>query len=202
MTPGQILINDVAVNPISKNVYVSASRGRGPDAAPLVVRVEPSGKVTPLSLDNIGHATVSLTRRARRRIPAARQNPRTTTITDMAFVNGNLLVAGMSNEEWSSALRSIPYPFNTAAKGTQLQIWHASHGRYETQSPVRTFVPYTIGGQAVRARRLHLHAAREDSDERSEAGRAGEGRHDCRSRRPATSRSTWCRIRRTATSTS
>ena len=57
---------------------------------------------------------------------------------------GNLMIAGMSNEEWSSALRSIPYPFKTASKGTQLQIWHASHGRYETQSPVRTFVPYTI----------------------------------------------------------
>jgi len=65
----------------------------------------------------------------------------------MAFVNGNLLVAGMSNEEWSSALRSIPYPFNAAAKGTQLQIWHASHGRYETEAPVRTFVPYTMAGQ-------------------------------------------------------
>src|SRR5215471_9998397 len=34
--PDQILINDVAVNPISKNVYVSAARGRGPDALPLV----------------------------------------------------------------------------------------------------------------------------------------------------------------------
>jgi hypothetical protein len=142
----QIMINDVAVNPISKNVYVSASRGRGPDAMALVVRVEASGLVTPLALDNIGHATVSLAD-APASDPSARQNPRTTTITDMAFVNGNLLVAGMSNEEWSSALRSIPYPFNTAAKGTQLQIWHASHGRYETQSPVRTFVPYTMGGQ-------------------------------------------------------
>src|SRR5678815_5386588 len=48
--PDQILINDVAVNPISKNVYVSAARGRGPDAMPLVVKVEPSGKVTPLSV--------------------------------------------------------------------------------------------------------------------------------------------------------
>jgi hypothetical protein len=113
---------------------------------PLVIRVEPSGKVTPLTLDSIGHASVSLTD-APASDPSARQNPRTTTITDMAFVNGSLLVAGMSNEEWSSALRSIPYPFNTAAKGTQLQIWHASHGRYETQAPVRTFVPYTLGGQ-------------------------------------------------------
>ena len=50
--PDQILVNDIAVNPISKNVYVSASRGRGPDAMPLVVKIEPSGKVTPLSLDN------------------------------------------------------------------------------------------------------------------------------------------------------
>jgi len=143
---GDILINDVAVNPISKNVYVSAARGRGPDAAPLVVRVDASGKLTLLPLDNIKHETVSLSD-----VPdanaAARQNPRTQTITDMAFVNGNVMVAGMSNEEWSSALRSIPYPFKTAAKGTQLQIWHASHGRYETQSPVRTFVLYTIDGQ-------------------------------------------------------
>jgi hypothetical protein len=144
--PDQILINDVAVNPISKNVYVSAARGRGPDAMPLVVKVEPSGAVTPLPLDNIAHASVALVD-APANDPAARRNPRTTTITDMEFVNGKLLVAGMSNEEWNSALRSIPYPFNTAAKGTQLQIWHASHGRFETQAPVRTFVPYTLGGE-------------------------------------------------------
>jgi len=145
--PDQILINDVAVNPISKNVYVSASRGRGPDAAALVIKVEPSGKVTPLSLDNIPHASVALVD-APADNPGARQNPRTTTITDMAFINGDLLVAGMSNEEWNSALRSIPYPFNSAGKGTQLQIWHASHGRFETEAPVRTFVPYTLGGQS------------------------------------------------------
>src|SRR6185436_16631020 len=145
--PDQILINDVAVNPISKNVYVSAARGRGPDAMPLVVKVEPSGKVTPLALENIPHASVALVD-APNNDPAARQNPRTTTITDMEFINGNLLVTGMSNEEWNSALRSIPYPFNSAAKGTQLQIWHASHGRFETQAPVRTFVPYKLGGES------------------------------------------------------
>ncbi len=144
--PDQILINDVAVNPISKNVYVSAARGRGPDALPLVVKVDTSGRVTLLSLDNIPHASVSLVD-APADDPSARQNPRTTTITDMEFINGNLLVTGMSNEEWNSALRSIPYPFSAAGKGTQLQIWHASHGRFETQAPVRTFVPYTLNGQ-------------------------------------------------------
>ena len=100
----------------------------------------------------------------------------------MAFVNGNLLVAGMSNEEWSSALRSIPYPFKTAGKGTQLQIWHASHGRYETQAPVRTFVPYTLGGQQYVLAAYTCTPLVKIPDERSEAGRTGEGRHDCRSR--------------------
>src|SRR5579862_3608030 len=36
VTADQILINDMKVNPISKNVYLSASRGRGPDALPLI----------------------------------------------------------------------------------------------------------------------------------------------------------------------
>ena len=142
----QIVLNDIAVNPVSKNVYLSASRGRGPDAMPLIMRVDGSGKVTPVSLDNARYASVSLAD-----APAAnstgRQNPRMQTITDMAYVNGNVLVAGLSNEEWSSTLRSIPYPFNAAPKGTTLQIWHSSHGRYETESPIRTFVPYTIAGQ-------------------------------------------------------
>jgi hypothetical protein len=146
ITPDQLVINDVTVNPVSKNVYLSASRGRGPDAMPLIVRVDGSGNVTTLSLDNAKHASVSLSDS-----PAAntsgRQNPRMQTITDMAFVNGNILVAGLSNEEWSSALRSIPYPFTVAPKGATLQIWHSSHGQYETQSPIRTFVPYTIAGQ-------------------------------------------------------
>jgi hypothetical protein len=146
ITPDQIVINDVAVNPVSKNVYLSASRGRGPDAMPLIVRVDTSGKVTPVALDSAKHASVSLAD-APASNTTGRQNPRMQTITDMAYVNGNIMVAGLSNEEWSSALRSIPYPFNAAPKGATLQIWHSSHGRYETESPIRTFVPYTISGQ-------------------------------------------------------
>jgi len=146
VTPDQIMINDVKVNPISKNVYLSASRGRGPDAMPLIVRVNAAGEVTSLPLDNVKHAAVSLSDVPAAN-PSARQDPRMMTITDMAYVNGNLMVAGLSNEEWSSALRTIPVPFKAASEGATLQIWHSSHGRYETASPVRTFVPYTIGGQ-------------------------------------------------------
>ena len=143
----QIVINDVKVNPISKNVYVSASRGRGPDAAPLIMRIDASGNLTAVALDNVRHESVSLVD-APANNPGGRGNPRMQTITDMNYVNGNVIVAGLSNEEWASALRSIPFPFNGAKQGATLQIWHSSHGRYETESPIRTFVPYTIGGQA------------------------------------------------------
>ncbi len=141
----QIVINDVVVNPISKNAYVSASRGKGPDAAPLIAKVDTNRKITMLSLDSAPNQAVSLVD-----APEAKsggRNPRMQTITDMTYVNGDLMVAGLSNEEWSSALRSIPFPFTSAEKGATLQIWHSSHGRYETQAPIRTFVPYDISGQ-------------------------------------------------------
>ncbi|HLQ78899.1 MAG TPA: hypothetical protein VK210_16190 [Terriglobia bacterium] len=146
IAPDQIIINDVTVNPVSKNVYVSASRGRSADAAPLIVKVDGTGALTLLPLDKIRNASVSLVD-APAANPSAQRNPRTQTITGMAYVNGNVMVAGLSNEEWKSALRSIPYPFKTASQGATIQIWHSSHGQYETESPVRTFVPYTIAGQ-------------------------------------------------------
>jgi hypothetical protein len=146
VTPDQILINDVKVNPISKNVYLSASRGRGPDAIPLILKVDASGTLSALSLDNAKHSSVSLVD-APASDTTARQDPRMQTITSMNYVDGSVVVAGLSNEEWSSALRSVPFPFKSASKGATLQIWHSSHGRFETEAPIRTFVPYTIGGQ-------------------------------------------------------
>jgi hypothetical protein len=144
----QIIINDVKVNPISKNAYLSVSRGRGPDAPGVIVKVDGSGQMSALALDNVKHSSASL-------VDAPKSgantgfggNARTQTITDIAFVNGNVIVAGLSNEEWSSALRSIPYPFGQVARGATVQIWHASHGDFETEAPVRTFVPYKIQGQ-------------------------------------------------------
>ena len=69
------------------------------------------------------------------------------TITHMAFIEGNLFVSGLSNEEFASKMRVIPYPFRTANEGTSVEIYHGSHGQLETFSPVFTFVPYEIDGE-------------------------------------------------------
>jgi hypothetical protein len=71
-------------------------------------------------------------------------NPRVRTIHDMHYVDGKVLVAGLSNQDFASDMRSIPFPFAKVEKGTGIRMWHSAHGRYETASPVRSFVPYTI----------------------------------------------------------
>jgi hypothetical protein len=145
-TPDQVLINDVVVNPISRNAYVSVSRGLGPTAAAVIVRVTPAGQLSTLSLDNVKHAKVALPNPGN--AGTGRANARAQSITDMGIADGRLFVAGLSNEEFSSTLRSVPLPFPASIdKGTSIEIWHTNHNRFETNAPVRVFVPYEIGGK-------------------------------------------------------
>ncbi len=115
----------MVVNPLSKKAYISVSRGRGPDAIPVILRADAAGKITELSLDNVKHSMVSLPDAPESK--EGRTNPRLETITHMAFVNGSVIVAGLSNEEFSSSLRSIPFPFQQAGKGASIEIYHGSH---------------------------------------------------------------------------
>jgi hypothetical protein len=147
-TADQIMINDVIVNPASKNIYVSVSRGRGPEATPVILRADSAGKLTEVSLDNIRHAKVALPNAPDENAKDQRGGSRRLeSITDLAYVDGKVFVAGLSNEEFSSTLRAIPYPFRDPDKGAGIEIFHGAHGRFETNAPVRTFVPYDIAGQ-------------------------------------------------------
>jgi hypothetical protein len=134
-----IRINDLAVNPASGNAYLSVTRGSGPDAAPVVMRVERSGQIAEFPLKDVPFAKAVL--------PNPSGKSRAQSITKLAFVKDRVIVAGLSNEEWASTLRSIPFPFTAADKGTSVQIYHGSHGRFETNAPVRTFVPYDVNGE-------------------------------------------------------
>src|SRR5262245_21594190 len=145
-TADQVLVNDVVVNPISRNAYVSVARGLGPTAAAVIVRVTPAGQLSTLSLDNVKHAKVALPNPGN--VGTGRANARAQSITDMGIADGRLFVAGLSNEEFSSTLRSVPLPFPASIdKGTSIEIWHTNHNRFETNAPVRVFVPYEIGGK-------------------------------------------------------
>jgi len=146
-SPKEIMINDMAVNPVSGKAYLSVARGRGPGAAPAILRVDRAGKIEEMPLTDVAFAKADLPNPpGSSATPAKGSSPRGESITDLAFVDGRVFIAGLSNEEFSSRLLSIPYPFTGPADGASVEIYHGSHGRFETKSPVRTFVAYKIKG--------------------------------------------------------
>jgi hypothetical protein len=147
---GEITINDLAVNPETGNVYLSVTKGTGPNAAPAVVKVDVHGKLSKLSLDKATFAKVALPnppedkttgegRRAR--------NLRDDSITDLAYVSGKVLVSGISTNASPSTVRELPFPFTSSDTGASVEIYHAAHGRVEDYAAIRTFVPFTVDGE-------------------------------------------------------
>lgn len=142
----EVQINDLAVNPASGNVFVSVTRGSGPDAQPLVLKVEPTGKISELELGKASFTKAELPN-APASAEGRRGNPRMMTITDLAFIDGKIYIAGLSNEEFASKLRTIPFPFAAADDGASVEIFHGAHGRVETNSPIMTFAAFEIDNQ-------------------------------------------------------
>jgi len=135
----QVRIADLAVNPISGTTYLSVARGSGPEAQAVIVSVSRAGKLNEVSLKDIKSAKATITN--------ASDRQRQEAITHLAYLKGRVIVAGLSNEEFASTLRSIPFPFDKTDKGTSVEIYHGAHGRFETNSPVRVFAPYKIGDE-------------------------------------------------------
>jgi hypothetical protein len=138
----QMLITDMAVNPVSGNAYLSVSRGKGPDATPVLVKVDRSEKVEVFPLDNVKFAKAELVK------PATAGRSKQDAITQLQFINGRLYIAGLSSEEFASRLRSLPFPFEGGDVGTNVEIFHGAHGKLETNSPIRTFTAFDIKGEA------------------------------------------------------
>jgi len=167
--PDDLVIRDMAVHPVSHNVYLSVQRGHGDAGVPVLVRIDRlDGSIADVPLVDVPFAEAAIAdapaedderldttlpqgpegeelRFGERTIRILRRPIRTSTVTDMAYVDGVVLVAGLSNEEFSSKLRRIPFPFGEQVVDNNLEIFHVSHGKWETAAPIRTFVPYDDG---------------------------------------------------------
>ena len=142
----EVTVTDLAVHPQTRNAYVSVMRGQGAGAAPVLFRIDGAAAITNVPLQSLKFQKVELPN-APDAGAGARTNPRTQVITDMAFADGRLWVAGLSNEEFASKLRAIPYPFASVDRGVSVEIYHGNHRAVETRSPVNAFVPYTLNNQ-------------------------------------------------------
>ena len=146
-------------------------RGSGTAGRPVLVRIDRAdGSLGDVPLDAVAHARADLTDAPAeddprldtwlgegegheyngRVIRVTRVPARLSAITDLAYVDGAVLVAGMSDEEFASTLRRIPFPFDGRSAASGLEIFHVSHGAWETAAPIRTFVPYQ-GGASILA---------------------------------------------------
>lgn len=155
-------IRDMAVDPQTQGVYLSVTRG----AIPLIVRVD-GDALTEVPLRDVPFAQAPIEDAPaagdeRKDVRVLRDDEpggqaydargtvlqlvheplRTITVTDIAYLDGTVIVAGASNEEFTSTLRQIPFPFGGGATSSSLEIFHVSHGKWETHSPIRNFVAY------------------------------------------------------------
>jgi hypothetical protein len=145
----QVLIEDLAVNPASGNVYLSVSRGQE-QPKPVVLKVDASGNITEFALKNVRFAKAALPNAPEDKLTGEgrrRANNRLFSITDMSYIDGRVIVAGLSNEEFASNLRAIEFPFSDVDPGSSVEIFHGNHGALETRSPIRTFVPVMLNGK-------------------------------------------------------
>jgi hypothetical protein len=169
-----IAIHDLAVHPVTHDAYLSVQRGHGDDSIAVLVRIDHlDGSVSDVDLSDVPTASVTLDDApdesddrtdvtlptdgsgeeltfGERTIRILKRPIRMATVTDLAVTDDAVLVAGLSNEEFASKLRRIALPFGSDVTANNLEIFHVSHGQWETAAPIRTFVPYE-GGRSVLA---------------------------------------------------
>jgi hypothetical protein len=142
--PDDVRINDLAVNPVNGRPYLSVTRGSGENEVSTILTIDPKTMaVAEFDFADKKFTKTSLPNPAESR-QTRRGNQRLQAITDMAFVDGQIYVAGLSNEEFASNLRAISYPFSESNNGCSIEIYHGAHGKFETRSPIRTFAALTI----------------------------------------------------------
>jgi hypothetical protein len=139
-----ITITDMAVNPVSKVLYLSVQHS---DGTPVLLKIN-GDKISSFSLNDINYSSVVLNNSPAEDAKDQRGRPlRISTISDLGYSDGKLMVSGLSNHEFSSSFKSIPFPFTDKQDEATLEIYHAAHGRYETAAPIKTFTTTEINGK-------------------------------------------------------
>jgi hypothetical protein len=128
----------MAVNPVSKKLYIAV---KGADGTPALLSVDNSNTIKAVSLKDVDFSSLALN-------DAAVDRNRVSSISDMAYADGKLMLSGLSNKEFSSSFRTVAFPFTgKAGDMASLEMYHGAHGRFETTSPIRTFSTTTIDGK-------------------------------------------------------
>jgi hypothetical protein len=144
----EVKVNDLAVNPDTGRVFLSLSKGPADHAAPAIVKIDETGKLSEVKLDKVPFSKLTLPNAPEDKVSGGPRprNPRNDSVTDLAYVSGKVLVTGLSSAAAPSTIREIQFPFSEADTGSNVEIYHAAHDRVESPA-IRTFVPFNIDGK-------------------------------------------------------
>ncbi len=161
---GAVEINDLAVHPISNEIYISITRVESFASQPAIVKISTTQDISLLDTSALtfqkqlltefpdGEATFQV-RGAGNMPPLPRDaakdavSIRTLAIMDLEYYEGELFVAGVAYESFKSSLRRIAYPFDGTQSVAQVEMYHITHDRYESRAPVRAMSVQQVDGK-------------------------------------------------------
>lgn len=139
-------IEDMAMRPGTDEAYVAVSVGTAKTPAIVVVRQDGSARALDMKTAKATEAPLEMAPDGSLEfwdhIPE-----RSFTVTDMKWRDGKLYVAGLSNQDFASSLRVIPYPFQGKSAIASVEIYHASHDEIETRAPIRAMAFADLDGK-------------------------------------------------------
>jgi len=140
----QFQIIDLAVDPANENVYIAVNHSSGKS----LLFVVNNNTLEPLNIEKVSYSKTTLKNAVAEDAKDRRgRSLRKWAISDLRYADGKIMVSGLSNAEFASTFRAISFPFNEKEMASSLEIYHAAHGKYETNAPIKTFTPITINGK-------------------------------------------------------
>jgi hypothetical protein len=146
--PELLRFEDMAFRPGTEMAYIALSIDRGAASTPAVVAVDGQGRVSVVPLGKLAQTTAHIAdapaadRKFWRDIPES-----TLTVTDLAYHDGKLYVAGLGNGNFASTLRIYDFPFDDKATATTVEMYHPVHDQLETRAPIRKMAVVTLDGE-------------------------------------------------------
>ena len=142
----RVTVEDMVVRPGTAQVYIAVSYGAAKTPALFVVSSDQRARRVDLKAAK--STSIALRDAPTSNYKFWHETPeRSYTVTDMKWRDGELFIAGLSNQDFASTLRRIKYPFDAQQSLMSVEIYHTGHNLVETRAPIRAMSFATLGGK-------------------------------------------------------
>lgn len=164
VAPSALAINDMAVHPVTAEVYISVTRIGNFESAPAIMKITQSSDIELVDLASLSFQKQELNhfpdQETTFRPRGLGENPplirdlakgeitlSSLAIMDMEYHDGELFVSGVAFDNFLSTLRRMSYPFDGDQSAANVEMYHISHDQFETRAPIRAMSIHEIDGK-------------------------------------------------------